>query len=259
MPEYDSPLTEEVLKDVAQTFFGARKRLDDMIDILEEFARILRKKAAVVERRAGLLHYLLVTEALSARFYEAIGAGDTGDLSGCRPPDPLPPRQIPFAVTGRGRFVKMAIDQYGRLQQACREYQCSSANPLADVRHEEEACVDARLVKAMWELVNRKIREVNEESSPSTVLQYAKGLDARGEKQSRVAGATAGEYEGMDQKYVYRPIPLDQMGLRQFPDLPKPDSCRPKIKRFCKSVYPQIREEVGRRLRRLKTAGEPAG
>jgi len=259
MPEYDSPLTEEVLRDVAQTFFGTRKRLDDMIDILEAFARILRKKAALVQRQAGLLHYLLVTDTLAARFYEAVGAGDPGDLSGCRPPDPLPPRQIPFAFSDRGRFVKMVVDQYLFLHRACREYQCSSANPLVDVRREEEACVDARLVKAVWELVNQKIREVNEESSPSAVLQYAKGLDARGEKQSRVAGATVGEYAGMDQKFVYRPIALDQMGLKQFPDLPKLEACRPKIKRFCKSVYPQIRREVGRRLRRLKTAGEPAG
>ena len=44
MADYDSPLTEEVLRDVAQNFFGTRKKLDDMIEILDSFAATLRLK-----------------------------------------------------------------------------------------------------------------------------------------------------------------------------------------------------------------------
>ncbi len=254
MSDYDSPLTGEVLSDVAQTFFGSRRKLDDMIDILRRYADTLAEKGELVQRQAGLLHFLLVEESIVARFYEAIGVDDPGELAGCRPPDPIPRRRIPFALTARGRFVKTVTACYRRLEKTCREYRCSSANPLVDAESAEDACVDVRLVQAMWELINDKIRQINEESSPSSVLQYAKGFDARGEKRSAVAGATAGEYAGMDQKYGYRPIPVEQLRLKRFPELPVPERCLGRIERFCAQVYPQIADKVHLRLLRLKEA-----
>ncbi len=257
MTDYDSPLTDEILSDVAQTFFGARKKLDDMIDILDGYVDVLRRKAEAVQQRAGLLHYLLVDEQWVPRFYAALGVDDPGDLSGCSPPAPLPRVRIPLALTGRGRFAATVADRYRRLAKACREYHCSSANPLAAADSPEEACVDVRLVNAMRDLINEKIHAINEESSPSVVLQYAKGFDAQGEKRSSVAGATAGEYAGMDQKYVYLPIPVERMGLKRFPELPRLERCRTNIKRFCREVYPQIEGEAARRLKQLKKAPAP--
>jgi hypothetical protein len=257
MTDYDSPLTDEILSDVAQTFFGARKKLDDMIEILDRFVDTLRQKAEAVQQRAGLLHFLLVSEERVQHFYAALGVDDPGDLSGCSPPEPLPRLWIPFALTGRGRFAATVADRYRRLAKACREYRCSSANPLAEAESPVDACVDARLVEALRELVNEKIHLVNAESSPSVVLQYAKGFDAKGEKRSSVAGATAGEYAGMDQKYLYRPIPAERMGLKQFPDLPRLERCRTQIRRFCRAIYPQIEDEARTRLALLKNAADP--
>jgi len=251
MPEYDSPLADEVLTDVAQTFFGARRKLDDMIEILKDYADTLEQKAAIVIRRAGTLNYLLVEQERILGFYDAIGVADPGELSRCTPPDPLPHLAPGFSLTGRGRFVKAVASQYERLWKACREYRCSSANPLADAKKAEDACVDFRLVKAMWEVVNGKIREINEESSPSAVLQYAKGFDSRGEKQSKVAGATAGEYTGLDRKFVYRPISMEEMHLHHFPELPEPYGCRNKIARFVKKIYPAVRDQAGERVAHL--------
>jgi hypothetical protein len=255
MSDYDSPLTEEILTDVAQTFFGKRKKLDDMIDIFERFVDALKQKADRVEQEAGLLHYLLVEDDLAKRFYPAIGVGDPGDLAQCRPPKPLPGRSVPFALTGRGRFVRLVYDQYRRLEKTCREYRCSSANPLAEAENPVDACVDARLVEAVRELVNEKIREVNAHSSPSAVLQYAKGFDTGKAKKSKVAGATGGEYEGLDRKYVYRPISEAQMGLKRFPDLPGPEHCRARLERFCKKIHSRIGPEVKKRMSRLNEAG----
>ncbi|MCF8079002.1 MAG: hypothetical protein K9K88_06955 [Desulfobacterales bacterium] len=256
MTDYDSPLAEEVLTDVAQTFFGARRKLDDMIEILKDYAQTLEQKAAIVIRRAGTLNYLLVEKDRIAAFYEAIGVSDPGELPRCEPPDPLPHLKPGFSLTGRGRFVKTVARQYERLWKACREYRCSSANPLADAKRVEDVCVDLKLVKAMWEIVNSKIREINEESSPSAVLQYAKGFDSRGEKQSKVAGATAGEYAGMDRKFVYRPIPIEEMHLHDFPELPEPYGCRNRIARFAKKIYPAVRGRAGERVARLARQGQ---
>jgi hypothetical protein len=111
------------------------------------------------------------------------------------------------------------------------------------------------MLEAMRELINAKIQEVNEQGSPSTILQYAKGFDAKGEQQAKVAGATGGEYSGMDRKYLYRPITVEQMGLKQYPDLPRPADCRADIERFCKKVYPRIADALKVRLARLKEAG----
>ncbi|MGD8366559.1 MAG: hypothetical protein PVG78_02865 [Desulfobacterales bacterium] len=252
MTDYDSPLTDEILSDVAQTFFGARKKLDDMIEILDGFVGALRQKADAVQQRAGLLHFLLVDEQWVVRFYSNLGVDDPGDLSGAGPPEPLPKMRIPFALTGNGRFAATVAELYRRLAKSCREYRCSSANPFAEAENPEEACVDVRMVKAMRELINEKIHAINEESSPSAILQYAKGFDARGEKRSAVAGATAGEYAGMDQKYVYLPIPVERLGFKRFPELPRLKQCRTSIDRFCKEVYPKIEEEVRRRLFLLK-------
>lgn len=251
MTEYHSPLAEEVLTDVAQTFFGARRKLDDMIDILKEYAEVLEQKAAVVIRRAGTLNYLLVEENRSLEFYEAVGVADPGELPRCDPPDPLPYLSPGFSLTGRGRFVKTVVRQYERLWKACREYRCSSAEPLADAQKAEHACVDLRLVKTMWEIVNGKIRQINEETSPSAVLQYAKGFDTRREKQSKVAGATAGQYSGLDRKFVYRPIPIEEVHLHDFPELPEPNASRNRVEGVAKKIYPVIRNHADRRLARL--------
>ena len=255
MPDYDSPLTEEVLSDVAQTFFGKRKKLDDMIDILERFIDALKQKAERVEQEAGLLHFLLVEDTLVEGFYSAIGVDEPGDLCKCRPPRPLPERSVPFAFTDRGRFVRLVSDQYRRLERSCSEYRCSSENPVAGAEKPVDTCVDVRLVKAVRELVNEKIREVNEQSSPSAVLQYAKGFDTGKEKKSKVTGATGGEYAGLDRKYVYRPISKEQMGLKRFPDLPGTEQCRRRLERFCKKIYSRIGPEVKIRMNRLKQAG----
>lgn len=247
---FSDSLVEEVLTDVAESFFGARKELDDLSDLFMAYVERLLEEARHVEAVAGRLNHILVRNAVRRKFYGMLGIDQPGPYLDSRFIPEAPRISIPFAITERGRFIKLVLQFTTELQHASETY---TRGPADADDGTGEAPVYYNLVRSMCELINEKVCRVRDGMSPACVLQYAKKFDTQHAQQAGVTGATVGTYAHVDSKFQCRPIDFDQLDLVQFPKLPEADVIRGDIVAFCKQHFPDIRTDVHARLLQLRT------
>lgn len=250
--DFGDGLVEEVLTDVAQTFFGSRRELDDMIGILNDYAGRLRNFGAAIEARAGLINHLLIRQETAREFYRRIGVENPSIYLGGRLSNLSLPDRIPFALTRRSRFTQWLCLAYARLHQGVALYSRGGGEEAYGDAVSPEPGVDYRLLEKMCELINRKIRSVNEGISPASVLQYAKGFDTESEARARITGATSGEYAHIDEKFRCPRIEFNMLDLKEFTPLPPPEKVRGRIERFSKDCFRIAGSEIGPRVDRLR-------
>jgi len=238
-------LVEEVLTDVAESFFGARKELDDLSELFMAYVERLRKEARRVEAVAGRLNHILVRNTVCREFYGMLGIDQPGPYLDSRLLSEDPRISIPFAITERGRFIKLVIRFYTELQHASETY---TRGPADTDDGTGDAPVYYNLVRSMCALINEKVCRVRDGMSPACVLQYARKFDTQHGQQATVTGATVGTYAHMDSKFECRPIDFDRLDLAQFPKLPEADAVNADIIAFCKAHYPDIRTDLHGRL-----------
>ena len=249
--DFGDSLVEEVLTDVAESFFGARKELDDLSELFMAYVDRLHEAARHVETHAGRLNHLLARDDLRRDFYGMLGVEHPNPYyhSPFKPEDRR--MSIPFAMTKRGRYIKLVIQCYADLQRVSETY---IKGPAADDDGTGEPPVYYHLVRSMCELINEKVCRLQNGMSQACVLQYAKKFDIQHAQQAKVTGATAGTYAHMDSKFECQPIDFVQLDLVQFPEFPKADDVKPDIVSFCKKHYPAIRAEVPALIAQFRNA-----
>jgi len=247
--DFGDSLVEEVLTDVAESFFGARKELDDLNELFMAYVDRLQDAARQVEIVAGRLNHILAGGDLRRKFYRMLEVEKAAPYLQCQfiPDDRRIP--VPFSLTDRGRFIKLTIQLYADLQRATEAY---TRGPVEADDGTGEPPVYYNLVRSMCELINEKVCIVRNGMSPACVLQYAKKFDAQHAQQARVTGGTVGAYAHMDSKFECQPIDFDQLDLVQFPELPKSDDVKSDIIAFCKKHYPAIRADLPVLLAQLR-------
>jgi hypothetical protein len=92
------------------------------------------------------------------------------------------------------------------------------------------------LVLSMHRLINRDIERINSSISPSCALQFAKRLNPQITQREQITGGGAADGRSLDEKLCYRPIELQALSLRQYPDLPAIGLVLTDIKRFCEAL-----------------------
>ena len=60
----DPPFVDELLTEVAEGYFGRRRKLDESITMLHEQVELLKQKESTVNGRAGYLNYLLLSSGM---------------------------------------------------------------------------------------------------------------------------------------------------------------------------------------------------
>jgi len=246
---FSDNLVEEVLTDVAQAFFGARKELDDLSDLFMAYVQRLQEEARRVEAIAGQLNHLFVRSTVSRNFYVMLGIDQSEPYLNSRFVPDHRPVSIPFAVTDRGRFIKLVLRIYHALQCASDAY---VRGPAIEDDEAGEPPVYYNLVRSMCAVINEKVCGVRDGMSPACVLQYAKRFDPSQAQKAKVTGASSGQYAHMDAKFECQPIDFDQLDLVLFPDLPKVKAVKADIVAFCKQCYPDIRSEVRIRIQQFR-------
>lgn len=223
---------------MADNYFGARKRLDDLIDIFQSFAAACREKGRAVEAAAQFLNALLTSRAEATRFYKVIGIDDPEAL--------LIPGAVnagildvlPNAFTQKGRYVQTVRRAYDVLQKQCEDYLHGPPDyqPEQEGAEYKEAHYD--LMVNMAAAINQQIKKVNQNRSAGATLQYVRGFQPDWEQKATIAGASlTGFAEGVDQKLAYQPIRFEDFGLVLYPDLPTLRSVEKSIKKVCNDVY----------------------
>ena len=67
--DFSDPLREELLNQMADTFFRPRKTLEEEMDRVVDYAKRLRRRQLDVEGCASLLHHLLVGPQEAGAFW----------------------------------------------------------------------------------------------------------------------------------------------------------------------------------------------
>lgn len=233
--DFSDPLVEEILTDVAGTFFEKRRQLDDKIDLFYSYVKDLQRKETDVRSAAAFLNHLLLRGRQAPAFYKTLGVEDALFTAAGTEPAPAALAGMPFAFGIRARFVKLVVNAYTVLQKSCGAYLHGHGGPDPTA---QPAPVDVYydLVLEMHRLVNAEICRVNDSVSPSCTLQFAKRLNPQAAQKEKITGGGAA-VRSLDEKLCYRTIELDALSLKKYPELPETGSVLPALERFCKALY----------------------
>jgi hypothetical protein len=238
-------LAGEVLGEMAGNFFGRRKALENLINLVLALAEALRFQASAVDGRAGFLTHLLLEPSAAESFYAAIGISSPKPLivhgfnENALPPD------LPSALLPSGRFRKLFKWAYAALEKACDEYMYGPAEPDASQEEEAEIQPSYHLIMKLAERANEEVVRINREVSPSAVLQSARKLGPIGAYRRHTEDISPGlECAGFDQKFAFSPLDIEAMSLKAYPELPAAQSIARKIDDFCIRFYTAHRQPV---------------
>ncbi|MDM8524395.1 hypothetical protein QUF80_13590 [Desulfococcaceae bacterium HSG8] len=251
--DFSETLAEEVLSDMAGTFFGARKEVEKMTELFQDFVEKFRAKQAETDVRAAFLNYLLLDEKSARSFYESLRVDAEELLSESRFPDNMP-GDIPFAFTAKGEYIGLVLREYDSLQKACHAYLNGESDEDILGRETEPEHVYYNLLVTMCDLINEKIHSVNNDMSPSGVLQYARKLvPGTRDKQRITGGITYGGDEcGINQRLSFQPIDFASLQLKKYPELPGISQVNSRITSFCKKHYAEKKGDIKALIFELK-------
>jgi len=247
-------LAGEVLGEMAGNFFGRRKSLENLIDLVFTYAEALRRQAALVDSRAGFLAHLLLEPKAAASFYVAIGVQAPQALMIEGFDRRALPDRFPSALFTADRFRKLFKWAYGALAKTCDEYLHGPAD--CDTGPDREADPDIlasyTLVIKLAERANEEVCRINQEVSPSAVLQSARKLGPLGPYRRQSEEFSPGvACAGFDQKFAFSTVDIQSLSLKAYPELPTAESVAPQIADFCKHFYRTHRQPVREMLAAL--------
>lgn len=238
-------LADEILHDMAASYFGARKEVEELRERADALAEELRPKVSQVLAQAATFQGLLPGPEAVREVYVALGV----------PPEPfiehvvqLPLAEAlhlsirPWAWTGRGRYEGRVLGAYGQLQ--------ASQESLLHGVYETDAIGRKILksnlngLKTLVRALNERIAAVNGRSSQ--VLRMAHSMDVQAVETERMLGGTLDDLSSsVDRDMAYIPVDFAAYGLVDLPELPAADVARRVLPPVLSRVY--AAHEVGLR------------
>ncbi|GAB7022806.1 hypothetical protein [Salidesulfovibrio brasiliensis] len=253
LKDYADGLQQDVVSEMAEHYFGARKNLESMIEVLQEWAEELRFKEGRVLAAAGNLHALLIDEKTVRDFYMSLDI-----VPACVPPfeESLKATnmdRVPFALTRKGRWTKCVKEAYHGLSKATDTY--LNGTYYTDEEGRKRLTVHYIRLKAMVQYVNEEVIRVNEDMSPSEALRYIKNMDPEYvAKEELVNPCMPSEGCALDSDLRFSSIDMDAFGLMELQELPHLIKVEQQIEAFCSDVYPEKRQAVAEILEKIKSA-----
>ncbi|TIH13433.1 hypothetical protein D0S45_15060 [Marinifilum sp. JC120] len=243
-------LTDEVLSDMADSFFGARVDVDDALEFFHEVSEKLHVKLYQVFQACALMEkiclgpdgfndFWVCTGMSRDRFYSPAGVE-------CAPIMDKPP----FAFTGRGEYTKWLGIAYDMLAIAIDEYMHGSIKDDGNGR--KMRTVNREDFFRMAEEINIKIEKVNKNVTASDVLQFTKSLDPESVHKENIAGCIGPECKVIDDEMAFTVITIKDIDFPQFPDLPVRKEVASYISGYCSQVWTRDKVRVRALLGELR-------
>lgn len=241
----DPIMMEELLTEVAEGYFGRRRRLDEAIAMLRDRAEALKKREKIVDARAGNLNYLLLEGRAVADFFTAIGVEPGDALKVARPRAERLPVKLPGGRRLKTRFTRRVELAYERLRLACTLHMEGPPQEAEDDGPVAEPPVYYRLVAEISRLVNEEIERANQDMSPANMMIYARKFDVSQRRNARFTGNVSGDYaERIDKKLAYQPVLFDALKLQAYPNLPRSAEVKIKLDTFCRRLWAGHKREL---------------
>lgn len=242
--EFADNLHVEVVTEMAEAYFGARKNIDDMIEVLDAWAEELNGWKPRLMRAAARLHTLLLDEKAMRDFYIALDI-----LPGCIPfPEIGDPKELfeglPFAFTMKGKYIRSVRDAYRNFHRLVGEYLNGRYYEEPGEGGRKRLTVHYIRFKAMFEYVNEEISRINSRMSTGDTLRYLKGMDPATLEKEKVLEAGVGDFCTLDKELTYKPLERARYDLLEIQELPSIEMVRGDIKVFCKGLWRERRTEL---------------
>jgi hypothetical protein len=250
--DFSEILVEEVMTDLADTFFGARVELEQMIDVFNENLRQLSKIGDTILHKAGFLNFLFADEKTAKSFYESIGVKQPElFLPGVFTEEALP-EKFPFALTPKAEFKKLVLWGYEQLQKVCKEFTHGSRYNSEDGQ-KEKLKPSYNLLRQMSELINEEVKKVNE-MSPTCVLQFARQFNTEQVEKEKKSGTECSQigHQNLDHKMCYKVIDFEKLCIVEYPELAEPKKINAVITSFCRQKYAMNKYRFQKRLEEIK-------
>jgi len=242
-------LETEVLSEMAGTFFGARKALENQAEDLMLAVESLRPVASKVFARVLFLRTLLLGPEGEAALFAAIGLPPQFPDVQLRHGDRAwRPDGLPFALLPSSRFAKAVLLAYGEVAHACEVYMAGEYIDDPDHKGRKRMSPNYKTVESLCAALNKRAAKLNAEMEPSAVLQYARNIGTQ-EQPGQGSITNLLGAESLDKGLMFSPVDFAGLGLWRAPQLPAPQECESKLSAFAKAFYSAHADEVRRVMR----------
>lgn len=245
-------LGDEVLTEMAGTFFGARKAVDDLLEDFKLLVEDIRAREAKVYSRVCYLRSLLLGLEGEAAFFVELGISppfaQSCSHSGSRTWHPDSP---PFAFFASTRYVKAVLQAYAELRHTCEVYMAGEYEEDPAQSGRKRLSPHYRQIELHCARLNVRIEKLNTEMLPSSVLLFARKITAAEEPGQGVLENSLGA-ESLDNSLKFQKIDFAALGLWKAPSLPPVESCEEAIRRFCTGYFKQHGPQIKKVLADLE-------
>jgi len=252
--EFGESLQQEALREMADSFFGSRRLIEDE---LEQLHATLHELAAIAERaldRLCLLHALLVDDDTIRRFYDHLDIHDLGAL-----PELLAGRtpRLGFPLPGGLR----ASARYLRLFELAYTFAHDASHTYMHGKHRRDPATGAHattlhfLQLEQWcAAMNRRIKHINASQPPSLVMAYARQLQGNGGQADAFGATLAGIAANTDASLGLPLLRCSEIGMGPLPALPSPVQASEVVRDVAKSAFSAHSASLRSLMRDLEAA-----
>lgn len=269
MDDFSTGLVDEVLSDMAENFFGSRKRMDDLIERFGKLALELKGHLARVLVWAIRLEQVLPGPEGLAGLLRAVNAKAEALVpDGCAQHAAMtdvPPDIIPRALTSKGRYLKLVLQRY-------QSYQ-SEANIFMNGRHTAHPENSKRRILSLHYLqlerfaqrINESIDKMRSEMPVSCLIRYAQGFaDPALADKERITGAHCPipleqDETSLDAEFAYHHIDMGSHGVFPVSELPPLPGVKARVRAYCRELYKHEKKSILELMDGLGSSGGGAG
>lgn len=254
---YADAIAQETLLEMAENFFGERSSIDDEKERFCAQAEILRKMAEGCLEKAALLHALLMTDENIHDFYFLLDVRPGRYFLWVDPAKANIWFPFPFALTCKGRYVKLLLRTYDRVQKAFDAYMNGTYHTIPE-SGQKRLSMHFKLLLNWAGHINRRIRKVNEGLAPSCVLGFAHCMNVENVNKERVSGATLNDYCcSLDQSLEIAPVSCHEEQVKELPELPPLGDVEKVLKVYARQIFKAHKSELKPMLQRLRKGHKP--
>lgn len=252
--DFGTVMLEEVFTDMAENFFGARKQLENMIELFDSYVKVCIENTKEIDVKAGFLNHLLLNQAGIRKFYQTIQTDLPPILHECKFSENIMPEYLPFAITAKGEYSNIILWAYNSMQTAVHEYMYGK---YYYENGREIALPHYRLLEEMCVQINETVHKVNSNMPPGVVLECVRKFTTDSEMNACIAGVAFTESESkINEKLAFHQINFNSLNLVKYPTLPTEKEVSSKIISFCKSFYSDNKTEIDKLISGLKKKRE---
>ncbi len=252
-------LTDEIIAEMAEGFFGRRARLEAQIDTFRLYVERFRATEKEVVASAGFLNFLLLGPAGSRQFYRSIGVKGAAGLIESPVTEGTSSKSVPRALTKKRQFTKLVLWAYDDLKTICDEHMHGHGRENLGDRKDNDTDLSYDRLRTLHQTIEDETRRVNAMSMADHLQAFRHFSMAFTETEwkERILDVGPKPYSNIDHRFAYTRIDFDSLRLKRYPDLPHVTKTQEDIRSFCRAFYGANREAARSVLSHLTDSNRP--